>query len=184
MDRHRIALSVRLGLAVLALLLLLACASKNEPTGPEGAQAAGSPGGGATSPWTPEASTPTLQVESSADAYNKQGVLKRIHFETNKWDIQPDDRRILKENAAWLLAHPQFNVTVEGHCDERNTEAYNLALGERRANAAKEYLVGLGIAGNKIQTVSYGKARPLCTQHDESCWTQNRRDEFMLQEAK
>lgn len=184
MDRHRIALSVRLGLAVLALLLLIACASKNEPTGPEGAQGAGSQGGGPSSPWTPEASTPTLQVESSADAYNKQGVLKRIHFETNKWDILPDDRRILKENAAWLLAHPQFSVTVEGHCDERNTEAFNLALGERRANASKEYLVGLGIPGNKIQTVSFGKAKPLCTQHDDSCWAQNRRDEFVLQEAK
>ena len=184
MDRHRIALCVRLGLACSALLLLLACGGKKEPVGPDYSEGAGSQGGGPTAPWTPEASTPTLQVESSADAYNKQGVLKRIHFETNKWDILPDDRRILKENAAWLLAHPQFVVTVEGHCDERNTEAYNLALGERRANAAKEYLVGLGLQANKIQTVSYGKARPLCTQHDEACWAQNRRDEFLLQEAK
>ncbi len=75
-------------------------------------------------------------------------------------------------------------MTVEGNCDERNTEAYNLALGERRANAAKEYLVGLGVAADKIQTVSYGKARPLCTQHDEACWAQNRRDEFLLKDAK
>ena len=170
--------------AVLALMVLGACAKKAPPSsGP--AEGGGSPSASTTPSWTPEAkSTPSLEVESSADMFNKQGVLKRIHFETNKWDILPGDRQVLKENAAWLLAHPQFNVIVEGYCDERNTEAYNLALGERRANASKEYLVGLGIPAAKIQTVSYGKSRPVCTAHDESCWQQNRRDEFVLQDAK
>jgi len=134
--------------------------------------------------WQPEVKPPEMNAESSADYWNKQGVMKRIHFETNKWDILPGDRAILKQNAAWLLAHPQFRVAIEGHCDERNTEAYNLALGERRANAAKEYLVGLGVPTAKIQTVSYGKSRPLCFDHKESCWQQNRRDEFLLQDAK
>jgi len=184
MDRHRIVQCARLSLVGVALLIFLACAAKQSPSEPGPSEGAGASGGPAATPWTPETSPPSLQVESSADAYNKQGVLKRINFETNKWDIVPDARRILKENAAWILAHPQFKVTVEGHCDERNTEAYNLALGERRANAAKEYLVGLGVPGDKIQTVSYGKSRPLCTQHDDACWDQNRRDEFMLQEAK
>ena len=169
--------------ALVAALLLLGCAKKQ---GPEAG-----PGGGTTAPpptttpsWTPEKPTPTLEVETSADMYNKQGVLKRIHFATDKWDILPEDRQILKENAAWVLAHPQFKVTIEGHCDERNTEAYYLALGERRANAAREYLVGLGVPADRLQTVSYGKARPLCTEHTESCWQQNRRDEFVLQDAK
>lgn len=184
MDRHQLLQYARLGLVGIALLVLLACSGKRNPSGPEPSQGAGASGGPAASPWTPEAAPSTLQVESSADVYNKQGVLKRINFETNKWDILPDARKILKENAAWVLAHSQFKVTVEGHCDERNTEAFNLALGERRANAAKEYLVGLGVAADKIQTVSYGKSRPLCTQHDDACWGQNRRDEFMLQEAK
>lgn len=184
MDRHRLLQCARLGLVGVALLLLLACGGKREPSGPGPSGGAAASGGPAPSPWTPETSPPSLQVESSADVYNKQGVLRRINFETNKWDIVPDARKILKENAAWILAHSQFKVTVEGHCDERNTEAYNLALGERRANAAKEYLVGLGVPAEKIQTVSYGKARPLCTQHDDACWDQNRRDEFMLQEAK
>jgi peptidoglycan-associated lipoprotein len=123
-------------------------------------------------------------VEGGADAFNRQGVLKRIHFDTDKWEIRADARPILKENAAWLLAHPQFKVSVEGHCDERNTEAYNLALGERRANAVKEYLIGLGVPGDRIQTVSYGKGRPLCTDHDETCWQQNRRAEFLLMDAR
>ncbi len=170
-------------LSLLVLALLAGCAKKQPPssTPSEGGTPAPS---GATPSWTPEKATPSLEVETSADLFNKQGVLKRIHFETDKWEIVPEDRQILKENAAWILAHPQFKVTVEGHCDERNTEAYNLALGERRANAAKEYLVGLGVPASKVQTVSYGKARPVAACHDESCWKQNRRDEFVLADAK
>lgn len=135
-----------------------------------------------TKQWTPEKPQEELKVESKADYYNKLGVLKRIHFETDKWNILPEYKEVLKKNAEWLLAHPEFKVIIEGHCDERNTEAYNLALGERRANAVKEYLIGLGVPGNRIQTVSYGESRPLCTEHDESCWQQNRRAEFLLTE--
>lgn len=169
-----------LALALVTLLSFTACKEKEPvsmvtPTAPP-----------PESPpsWKPEAPPATVDVTSSADYWNKQGVMKRIHFDTNKYDILPESRVILKQNAAWLLAHPQFRVAIEGHCDERNTEAYNLALGERRANAAKEYLVGLGVPGTKIQTVSYGKSRPLCFDHMESCWQQNRRDEFLLQDAK
>lgn len=176
---------IRLFALVAVVLLVLAGCSKKEPASSMPAGGSGTSASGTTPSWTPETNpTPSLEVQSSADVYNKQGVLKRIHFETDKWTILPEDRAILKENAAWLLAHTQFKVTVEGHCDERNTEAYNLALGERRANAAKEYLIGLGVAADKIQTVSYGKSRPLCTEHAESCWQQNRRDEFLLQDAK
>lgn len=171
-------------LMALALLLVMAACSKKAPPASTPSESGGTPPPATSPSWTPEKATPTLEVETSADLFNKQGVLKRIHFETDKWEIVPEDRQVLKENAAWILAHPQFKVTVEGHCDERNTEAYNLALGERRANAAKEYLVGLGVPASKIQTVSYGKARPVCTDHDEACWKQNRRDEFVLADVK
>jgi peptidoglycan-associated lipoprotein len=131
-------------------------------------------------PEPPKAEDPT----GAADYWNKLGVLKPVFFDTNKSDIKAEYRAVLKQNATWILAHPQFRVAVEGHCDERNTEAYNLALGERRANAVKEYLVGLGVPAEKIQTVSYGKSRPLCFDHDESCWWQNRRGQFLLVDAK
>src|SRR5512135_852335 len=140
MNRFRFAQCAGMTLAGLSLALLLACGSKHAPTAPSGTEGNQPPAG--TSPWTPEPSSSNLHVESSADAFNRQGVLKRIHFDTNRWEILPEGRKILKENAAWILAHPQFRVAIEGNCDERNTEAYNLALGERRANAAKEYLVG------------------------------------------
>ncbi len=81
----------------------------------------------------------------------------------------------MRKNAEWVLKHPEFNLIVEGHCDERNTEAFNLALGERRANAAKEYLIGLGIPAARIQTVSYGENKPICGDHSEECWQKNRR---------
>ncbi len=182
--RFRLIKVVPLVAAVTFAGFLLAC-SKKTPEAQSAPAPAPAPAPPAQSGWTPEPKPPeTLNVETSADLYNKQGILKRIHFETDKWDIMPQDRQILKENAAWLLAHSQFRLIVEGHCDERNTEAYNLALGERRANAAKEYLVGLGVASSKVQTVSYGKSRPLCTQNNDSCWAQNRRCEFVLQDEK
>lgn len=168
-----------MALALVILLGFMACQKKEpaaviQPT---------SPPPESPKSWIPEPPK-TEEVTGAADYWNKQGVMRMIHFETNKYDILPESRVILKQNAAWLLAHPQFRVAVEGHCDERNTEAYNLALGERRANAAKEYLVGLGIPAAKIQTVSYGKSRPLCFDHEDSCWAQNRRDQFLLQDAK
>ena len=80
----------------------------------------------------------------------------------------------------WLKANARVKVTLEGHCDERGTSEYNLALGDRRANAAREYLASLGIDGSRIRTVSYGKERPFCTQSNESCWQENRRAHFLI----
>lgn len=177
-------LSTILALSALAVLVLLVGCTKKEPAPAPPADTAPAPPPASTG-WTPEAKPPqSLQVETSADIFNRQGVLKRVHFDTDKYEIRAEDRQILKDNAAWLLAHSQFKLTVEGHCDERNTESYNLALGERRANAAREYLIGLGIAPAKIQTVSYGKGKPACTTQDEACYTQNRRCEFVLTDDK
>lgn len=170
-------------LVLAAALLFMGCVKKEPAPAPP--PPAPAPAPQPNTGWTPEAKPPqNLEVASGADAFNRQGVLKAIHFDTDKYDIQSQDRQILKDNAAWLLAHPQFKLAVEGHCDERNTESYNLALGERRANAAKEYLIGLGVAAAKIQTVSYGKGKPVCARSEEGCWGQNRRCEFVLSDNK
>ena len=105
--------------------------------------------------------------------------LQRIHFDFDKYNVKSEYVPVLKANTAWLQAHPSTNLIVEGHCDERGTPEYNIALGDRRARSAKSFLVNLGVNPGRISTISYGEERPLCTQHTESCWWQNRRDEFV-----
>ncbi len=99
----------------------------------------------------------------------------RIFFDTDRYNIDAEDQVTLQGQAQWLARYPQAQATVEGHADERGTRDYNLALGERRANAAKNYLVSLGVDGSRIQTVSYGKERPVATGSNEAAWAQNRR---------
>ena len=98
-----------------------------------------------------------------------------VHFEFDQYNVQEGDKTILGRQAAWLAKYPAVRVTIEGHADERGTREYNLALGARRANAVKEYLVSQGVSTARVETVSYGKERPICTQSDEACWAQNRR---------
>ncbi|MBI4212575.1 MAG: peptidoglycan-associated lipoprotein Pal [Deltaproteobacteria bacterium] len=105
--------------------------------------------------------------------------LNRIHFDFDKSNIKSEFEPVLRNNAAWLQAHSKKNVVVEGHCDERGSNEYNIALGERRANAAKNYLKNLGVAANRMDSISYGEERPMATCHEESCWWQNRRAEFV-----
>jgi peptidoglycan-associated lipoprotein len=102
-------------------------------------------------------------------------LLKDIHFDFDKYDIRPTDAGILKENAALLVKFPNVKIQIEGHCDERGTVEYNLALGERRANSAKRYLISLGIPEKRISTISYGEERPLDPGHNEEAWAKNRR---------
>lgn len=101
-------------------------------------------------------------------------------FDYDKADIRADARDALSKTAQFLRSYPQIKVTLEGHCDERGSTEYNLALGDRRAQAAKDFLVSLGIGADRVQTVSYGKERPFCTTHDEACWQQNRRGHFVM----
>jgi peptidoglycan-associated lipoprotein len=108
------------------------------------------------------------------------GPLSDIHFGYNDYTINDQDGSVLKSNASWLQAHPQTKVQVEGYCDERGSEEYNIALGAKRAQAGKDYLATLGISDSRMSTISYGKELPLCTDHDESCWSQNRRDHFSV----
>ncbi len=107
-------------------------------------------------------------------------MLKDIHFDFDKYDIRPGDAEILKENAALLMKNSGVKIQIEGHCDERGTVEYNLALGERRANSAKKYLSSLGITGDRISTISYGKEKPLDPGHNEEAWAKNRRDHFIV----
>jgi peptidoglycan-associated lipoprotein len=107
-------------------------------------------------------------------------LLKDIHFDFDKYDLRPDDALILRENAALLMKHPTVKIQIEGHCDERGTVEYNLALGERRANNAKKYLVSLGVSEDHISTISYGKEKPLDPGHNEEAWAKNRRDHLVI----
>lgn len=107
-------------------------------------------------------------------------LLKDIHFDFDRYDIRPKEAEILKEDATVLQKLPNAKIQVEGHCDERGTNEYNLALGERRANSAKNYLVSLGIPAGRISTISYGKERPLDSGHTEEAWAANRRAHIII----
>ncbi len=98
-----------------------------------------------------------------------------VYFDTDRYDIDGEDRAVLMSQAEWLRQYPNVRITLEGHCDERGTRDYNIALGERRANAAKNYLASLGVDPSRISTVSYGKERPVALGSNESAWAQNRR---------
>ena len=111
---------------------------------------------------------------------NKKGYLTDAFFDYDSADLNEQARAALAADAEWLKKQPTARILLEGHCDERGTAAYNLALGERRANAAREYLASLGVAENRLQTVSYGKERPFCATQDESCWQQNRRTHVVV----
>lgn len=134
------------------------------------------PGMGVSQPDTRGPTGPALPGigtnEHFLRAVNGQNV---IYFDTDRYNIDSADAAALQLQAQYLAQYPQLNVTIEGHCDERGTREYNLALGERRANAAKNYLVSLGIDPSRIQTVSYGKERPIALGSNEAAWAQNRR---------
>jgi len=106
--------------------------------------------------------------------------VKDSYFDYNKSDITADSRDALQKDAEFLRSYPQVSVTIEGHCDERGSEEYNLGLGQRRADATKQYLVSLGISADRIKTMSWGKEHPFCTEHNETCWQQNRRGHFVM----
>ena len=122
---------------------------------------------------------------SSLDAHREgkppaSGALEDIYFDFDQYSLPVDARDILKSHSAWLKSYASAQVQIEGHCDERGTGEYNLALGAKRAQTAKDYLVTLGIPAGRISTVSYGKELPVCQQHSEQCWEKNRHDRFVV----
>ena len=129
------------------------------------------------------------ELEKSLVAKKEQGIegevfesklFKDIHFDFDKYEIRREDEGILRENAAWLKKNPKMKIQIEGHCDERGTAEYNLALGERRANMTKKYLVSLGISSDRISTISFGEERPLDPGHSEEAWAKNRRAHIVV----
>lgn len=105
---------------------------------------------------------------------------ENVHFEFDRSNLLSDAQEILRSKAQWLRENPDVSVIIEGHCDERGTSEYNLALGDRRANSAKAYLTDLGIAGSRLTCISYGEERPLDSGHNEEAWAKNRRAQFMI----
>ncbi|MBI5188452.1 MAG: peptidoglycan-associated lipoprotein Pal [Nitrospirae bacterium] len=110
----------------------------------------------------------------------ERGVFEDIHFDFDKYDIRPDAKPALQTTASWLLKNTSAKILIEGHCDERGTNEYNLALGDRRAKAARDYLTALGVTSGRIEMISYGEERPLCKEQTEDCWAKNRRAHFVV----
>ena len=129
---------------------------------------------------TPTAESLSENASSEVDKLNAQGVLKPIHFDFDKADIRSDAQETMNADAGRMREHGSLKVRIEGHCDERGTVEYNLALGDRRARAARDYLVSVGIPAQRLRTISFGKERPLDPGHTESAWSVNRRAEFIF----
>ena len=144
------------------LLLLAACSSTPQTPPPAPSGPAGPPGG------VTGAAVPGSQQDLAQTAGD------RVFFEFDRSDITPEAQQILQRQAEWLQHYPNVTVTIEGHCDERGTREYNLALGERRANAAKQVLIAAGIPSSRLSTISYGKDRPVVPGSTEEAWAQNR----------
>lgn len=160
MNRRNIAL------ALIASVALSACAAKAPKQLPP------DPGSGISSEQTGSgAPIPGSQADFLAQMMGKD----TIYFDTDRYNIDDADAAALTAQAQWLMRYPSKRATIEGHCDERGTREYNLALGERRANAAKNYLVSLGVGAERLSTVSYGKERPVALGSDEASWAKNRR---------
>jgi peptidoglycan-associated lipoprotein len=123
--------------------------------------------------------TPTTKTPAGISELFTQNV-RDAFFDFNKADIRPDAREALTKDAEFLRSYPSVHITIEGHADERGSTEYNLGLGARRAQASKNYLVSLGISADRIDTVSWGKERPFCTESTEECWQQNRRGHFVM----
>lgn len=128
----------------------------------------------------PYLSEEELFQQKTIEELNKDQVMKMINFDFDKYEVREDMRPILQANADWMLKFPTVNVLIEGHCDERGTIEYNIALGEKRAEAAKNYLASLGVKAANIKIVSYGKSKPLVQGVDEATYFQNRRAEFVI----
>lgn len=178
---------------VMVLAVLLAGCAK-QPGMIERAAPAPTGGGTATAPRpaTPGASTtapaapvaarpaPAPAARPAPAEFVSLTDLADVHFDFDKYEIRAQDEKILEANAVWFRANAGHLILIEGHTDERGTTEYNLVLGDRRAKAARNYLVSRGVAANRITVVSYGEERGACTDHNERCWSRNRRAHFLV----
>jgi peptidoglycan-associated lipoprotein len=162
-------------LAAIAVFLIAGCANKNKAgkeltdSGKNTSQ---------TKTTGDDSGTAGKDNEGSVDSEGLSG-LKTIYFDFDKYNLMDDAKTALDRNAKALTDNPRMKIVIQGHCDERGTVEYNLALGEKRANSARDYLIRLGIDASRISVLSYGKERPAATGHDEDSWSKNRRAEFV-----
>ena len=177
---------------LLAGLIISGCAKRSATTAatsaPAPAPRAAAPATAAPAPAAPAPgpsaapapATAAPTTRPSPKEFTESAALKDVFFEFDKYDIRPEDTKTLDANAAWLKSNADNLVLIEGHCDERGTNEYNLGLGERRAKSAMNYLVSQGVQANRITIISYGKERPVCNEQNESCWSMNRRAHFLV----
>ncbi|MGH9384873.1 MAG: peptidoglycan-associated lipoprotein Pal [Vicinamibacterales bacterium] len=179
-------------IAIVLVLAAIGCSKKKPPVArpipPPAATSAAKP---TTPPPPPRPITEPVVVppeplrdeaigSKSLDELNRESPLQPVYFELDSFDVSGEGQQALQGNAKVLKQFPSWQITIEGHCDERGTAEYNLALGERRALAAKTYLVSLGIPADKVRTVSYGKEFPFDPGHDDGAWAKNRRAHFVI----
>jgi peptidoglycan-associated lipoprotein len=163
MPRHVLTATV-----LVSALALSACASKPKELPPQ-------PTATTTTTTAPTGPQMTGPAPGSQADFLASVLSDTVHFDTDRYNIDTEDQGVLQSQAQWLARYPGKMITIEGHCDERGTRDYNIALGERRANAAKNYLVSIGVDAARITTVSYGKERPLALGSDEASYAKNRR---------
>jgi peptidoglycan-associated lipoprotein len=163
---------------MLSLFLATGCSgSKNVAQTPETEEPVAPVETPAPEPAVPAYTRP-VEEKAPETAASMPFALQTVYFEFDRYDLTPEALQTLADNAQVLKAYPDARIVIEGHCDERGTVEYNLALGDKRAKAAKDYLLSLGVASSQVTTISYGKERPLDTRHSEEGWAKNRRAEF------
>jgi peptidoglycan-associated lipoprotein len=171
--------------ALMSLLVLWGCPKKADVTSEretpkEGAkEAVTSPSTPTPSPGSEAAASAAAAREARERAQSMEAGLQPVYFDFDRALLRDDAKIVIKANAEWLKANTKVKVRIEGNCDERGTKEYNQALGQRRSVAAKQYLVALGVASNRITLISYGKEKQVCTESTEECWQKNRRDDFI-----
>ncbi len=182
MDRKWIVLA-----ALSALLLVSACAKKPEPVvtpPPQTTERAPTtdvaPDTTPAGPVDVQEEAPPQSIQELQAEAERAGLLGDVFFDFDKYDLRSEARDRLQKNAEYMTQHPQLRFNIEGHCDERGTNEYNIALGQSRSTMALDYLVSLGVGASRFKTISYGEERPFCTESNEACWQKNRRARFVI----
>jgi peptidoglycan-associated lipoprotein len=186
--RKKLLINLTLLLVVPGMLLIASCAKKTVMSEP-GMSQADKDEAARRAAEAEEARRRALQEEQlredsaklKGDAVQNETISEDIYFEYDRYDLTPEAQAVLKKKGTWLRANPGVAVYIEGHCDERGTNEYNLALGDRRAEGAKTFLVDLGVAASRLTTISYGEERPKDTGNDEAAWAKNRRAHFVIE---
>lgn len=172
----------RIGCTLLVALIMSGCPKKTPPPSETGIDSTGGMGDAGLGERSLSGVSPDSggRVQDRMAGRGEGGPLQDVLFEFDSYDLSLNARSTLQSNAEWLRSNSQVRVEIEGHCDERGTVEYNLALGAKRAKAVRDYLVSLGISAERLSTISYGEELPLCHEPTEDCWRQNRRAHFLL----